>query len=128
MSEEVSLYEQIGGAAKIREIVTTFYPKVQQHPALAPLFPSDIQPVMDKQLQFMSQLLGGPPLYSEKYGHPMMRARHMAFPIDRTRADAWLACMDETLSEVGLDEAIQQLLMNRFAGMAYHFINTPHPV
>ena len=118
-----SMIDIIGGETKIRQIVELFYPKVQKHPLLAPLFPTQIEPVMEKQFQFMTQLFGGPPLYSERYGHPMMRARHMAFPINQERADAWLACMRETLNEVGLDKAIQALLIERFKGMAYHFIN-----
>jgi hemoglobin len=117
------MYDIIGGDKQIRKIVETFYPKVQQHPLLAPLFPADIQPVMEKQHQFMTQLFGGPHLYSDQYGHPMMRARHLSFPIDRERADAWLACMRETLAEVGLAEPLQNMLMERFTGMAYHFMN-----
>lgn len=34
-----------------------FYPKVLKNPLLAPLFPSDIEPVMDKQYMFLSQFL-----------------------------------------------------------------------
>ena len=117
------MYDLIGGDTQVRAIVETFYPKVQQHPLLAPLFPPDIKPVMEKQHQFLTQLLGGPALYSERHGHPMMRARHLAFPIDQSRADAWLACMHETLTELGLNDDIRRMLMERLAGMAYHFMN-----
>ncbi len=86
-------YEAMGGADGIRKLVEAFYPKVQEHPLLAPLFPEDIAPVMEKQYMFLTQFFGGPPLFSEQYGHPMMRARHMAFPITPERAEAWLGCM-----------------------------------
>lgn len=123
MNNSKTIYDIIGGEAKIREIVETFYPKVKQNPWLAPLFPEDINPVMEKQYQFMSQLLGGPPLYSDRYGHPMMRARHLPFHIDRPRADAWLECMEASLMEVGISNDIREHLMERFTGMAYHFMN-----
>lgn len=118
-----SLYDAIGGAPMIRRIVEAFYPKVQAHPLLAPLFPENIIPVMEKQYLFLTQFLGGPALYSDQYGHPMMRARHLPFPITPKRADAWLDCMKRALAETGLDETLQQLVWERLKVPAYHFIN-----
>jgi hemoglobin len=118
-----TLYETMGGAPVLRRVVEAFYPKVQAHPLLGPLFPADIFPVMEKQIQFLTQLLGGPALYSELHGHPMMRARHMPFPITRERADAWLGCMGAALNEAGVDEPLRTVLLERLKGPAYHFIN-----
>lgn len=107
----------------VRRLVEAFYPKVQEQPLLAPLFPEDILPVMEKQYLFLSQFLGGPSLYSDEFGHPMMRARHMPFPITRERADAWLECMRQALAESGLEAELQSLVLERLKGPAYHFIN-----
>ena len=123
MSQTNNLYHLIGGDETVRMIVELFYSKVQKHPSLAPLFPDDIEPVIEKQHQFMTQLFGGPALYSEVHGHPMMRARHLSVPIDQARADAWLGCMQESLEEVGLEKDIKTMMMERFTGMAYHFMN-----
>ncbi|MEC0232083.1 globin domain-containing protein [Paenibacillus alba] len=123
--ERSTLYELMGGAEMVRRIVEAFYPKVQQHPLLAPLFPSNIDPVIEKQILFLSQFFGGPSLYSDVHGHPMMRARHMPFPITQERADAWLGCMAEALTEVGLPQDLRDFLLDRLKGSAYHFINTP---
>ncbi len=120
-----TLYDLIGGAPAIRSIVEAFYPKVQAHPDLAPLFPEDIRPVMDKQFMFLSQFFGGPSLYSDQYGHPMMRARHLPFPITPKRAEAWLSCMAEALKEVGMEEKLRAVVLERLSGPAYHFVNTP---
>lgn len=49
----MELYEHMGGATKIREIVNAFYPKVQEDPLLATIFPEDLTPVMEKQYQFV---------------------------------------------------------------------------
>lgn len=124
LREYGSLYDAIGGAPVLRRIVEAFYPKVQAHPLLEPLFPEDIRPVMEKQFMFLSQFLGGPPLYSEAYGHPMMRARHLPFPITRERADAWLDCMRRALEEVGLAPELRAMMLERLSGPAYHFVNT----
>ncbi|MGG1553368.1 globin [Paenibacillus ferrarius] len=120
-----TVYDLMGGAATIRRLIEAFYPKVQAHPLLGPLFPEDILPVMDKQYLFLTQFFGGPQLYSDQYGHPMMRARHMPFPITRERADAWLACMSEAMDEIGMPADGKQFLLERLQGPAYHFINTP---
>ncbi|GAA3409304.1 group 2 truncated hemoglobin YjbI [Paenibacillus hodogayensis] len=123
--ESKSLYEAIGGADALSRIVEAFYPKVQADPLIGPLFPPDIVPVMEKQKLFLTQFFGGPPLYSDQYGHPMMRARHMPFPITPERADAWLGCMKRALEESGLEPELQTLLLQRLKGPAYHFVNTP---
>jgi hemoglobin len=44
-------------------------------------------------------LLGGPPLYHQRYGSPMMRARHLAFPIDEAARQEWLACFERVLAQ-----------------------------
>lgn len=123
-SHAQSIYEAIGGAETIRRIVEAFYPKVQADPLIGPLFPEDIFPVMEKQYMFLSQFFGGPALYTEQYGHPMMRARHMPFEITPERADAWLRCMKRALAEVGLDPELQTLVLERLKAPAYHFVNT----
>ncbi len=124
MTQSRSIYESIGGEAGLRKIVQAFYPKVQAHPQLAPLFPEDIQPIMDKQQLFLTQFFGGPSLYSDQYGHPMMRARHLPFEITQQRADAWLSCMSSALAEAEIEESLRETIMNRLSGTAYHFINT----
>lgn len=119
-----TLYEWIGGEAAIRRIVEAFYPKVTADPKIGHLFPEDITPVMEKQFMFLTQLFGGPRLYTEAYGHPMMRARHLKFEIDVERAEAWLACMKAALEETGLEPEKQAAVLERLKGPAYHFVNT----
>jgi hemoglobin len=120
-----TLYALLGGEKAIKHLVGLFYARVQKDPLLAPLFPENIQPVIDKQYLFLSQFFGGPALYSELYGHPMMRARHMPFPINAERADAWLQCMEGALTEMNINGHLLAALLERLKGTAYHFINTP---
>lgn len=119
-----TIYEAAGGGPAIRDLVERFYPKVQEHPLLAPLFPEDIRPVMEKQYQFLTQFFGGPSLYSDLHGHPMMRGRHLPFPITKERADAWLDCMRRALEETSLPPELQQIMLDRLSGPAYHFVNS----
>ena len=120
-----TLYAALGGAAAIRRLVEAFYPRVQGHPDLAPLFPADIRPVLERQYRFLTQLLGGPPLYSELYGPPMLRARHLPHAVSPRSRDAWLACMAEAVAEAGLPPEAGASLLQRLAPVAAHMVSTP---
>lgn len=120
-----SLYHRMGGEKTLRQLVEKFYAKVAQDPDLAPIFPDDFTEVKEKQFKFLSQFFGGPDLYSQAYGHPMLRARHLPFPITPTRAQAWLRCMHATLDELDLSDEIKQEMMARFIMTAHHMVNTP---
>lgn len=115
-------YEEIG-AEKLSNLIDIFYSKVAEHPDLYPIFPDDLTETARKQKQFQTQFLGGPNLFSEEHGHPMMKARHMPFPITPKRADAWLACMQEAMEEVALDEKFKDLYFKRLSLTARHMVN-----
>jgi hemoglobin len=116
-------YELIGGSETLARLVDTFYDLVKQHPDLAPIFPDDLTETKEKQYQFLTQFLGGPPLYSERHGHPMLRARHMRFPITPKRAEAWLSCMSEAMDRVGLQGDVRKAIFERLTLTAHHMVN-----
>lgn len=122
---EGNLYEDIGGAETLQKLVQVFYTLVAAHPDLAPIFPDDLTETKEKQYKFLTQFLGGPPLYSEEYGHPMLRARHMPFPITPKRAEAWLSCMNKALDNIDLHGPIREFFFHRLIQTAYHMVNHP---
>jgi hemoglobin len=83
--------------------------------------------VMDKQYLFLTQFLGGPALFSERYGHPMMRARHLPFPVTPQRAAAWLSCMSRALAETNIPAPVRDAVILRLSAPAHHFINSEDP-
>ncbi|OPG15972.1 globin [Ferroacidibacillus organovorans] len=118
-----SPYEKIGGEETIGRLVDAFYARVMKHEDLIPIFPRDILPVRDKQFLFLTQFLGGPPLYSNAYGHPMLRARHMPHEITPKRAAAWLSCMREAMDEIGLAGEMRSFIEERLTMTAQHMVN-----
>jgi hemoglobin len=116
-------YELIGGEEVLSRLVDTFYDLVKQHPDLAPIFPDDLTETKEKQFMFLTQFLGGPTLYSDRYGHPMLRARHMRFPITPKRAEAWLSCMSEAMDRVGLEGDVRKAIFERLTLTAHHMVN-----
>lgn len=121
--QKLNPFEAIGGFEMIEKLVEAFYKRVSCHPDLYPIFPGDWPETARKQKQFLTQLLGGPPLYLEEHGHPMMKARHMRFPITPRRAEAWLACMNEAMEEVQLENPWREAIFNRLTMIAHHMVN-----
>ncbi|AZV41776.1 globin [Peribacillus asahii] len=116
-------YEAIG-EGQLHRLIDAFYSKVQKHPDLHPIFPDDLTETIRKQKQFMTQYLGGPSLYTDEHGHPMLRARHLPFEITPERAKAWLFCMYEAMDEIGLEGEIRDFFYHRLFLTAQHMVNT----
>ena len=85
------------GEANIFAMLEAFYHELEQS-SLRHMFPRDMVNASQKSAAFFVGLLGGPPLYHQRYGNPMMRARHLPFVIDETARQEWLACFDRVLA------------------------------
>lgn len=86
------------GRDNLFRLCADFYHRLEQSP-IRPLFPADMPAASEKLAAFLVQVCGGPPLFSERHGQPMMRARHLTFPIDETARLTWLGCFKATLAD-----------------------------
>jgi hemoglobin len=121
-------YALIGGAETIRQLVDRFYDLMELEPAYAvirKLHPADLSPSRDKLNLFLTGWMGGPELYQEKYGHPMLRARHLPFPIGSTERNQWLDCMQRAMDEVAIDAPLKARLHESFFATADWMRNKP---
>lgn len=119
-------YELIGGEDGTRALVQRFYSIMDADPDFAgirALHPASLDGSIDKLYLFLSGWLGGPPLYAQKHGHPMLRARHLPFAIASSERDQWMACMDRAMQECGLDQQLREALYNAFFRTADHMRN-----
>ena len=117
-------YEHIG-KARLEALVNSFYAQVQNHPLLKTIFPDDLTETARKQIQFLTQFLGGPALYTSEHGHPMLRARHLPFEITPERAQAWLSCMSKAMDENNIQGEFREYFIQRLTLTAHHMVNTP---
>ncbi|WP_040204551.1 globin domain-containing protein [Neobacillus jeddahensis] len=124
IEKKLTPFEAIGEST-LHRLVDTFYDLVAQHPDLAPIFPNQFTEIARKQKQFLTQYLGGPSIYTEEHGHPMMRARHLPFPVTPTRAKAWLSCMTRAMDIIDFHGPLREELFARLNLTAQHMINTP---
>jgi hemoglobin len=121
-------YELLGGAAKLRELVERFYDLMDLEPDYAgirKLHPTDLANSREKLFMFLSGWTGGPGLYAERYGHPMLRARHLPFSIGTAERDQWMHCMIQAMEETGLDDRLRAALAQAFFGTADWMRNRP---
>lgn len=87
------------GEANIYRMHEDFYRELAKS-SIAYMFPEDIEELMaasHRSGAFFVGLLGGPPLYQQRYGPPMLRARHLPFLIDEAGRQEWLRCFDVVL-------------------------------
>ncbi|MCL6517658.1 globin [Alicyclobacillus sp.] len=124
MADVRTLYDWAGGDETIRRLVEVFYSKIPQDEDLAPIFPEDLTEIRHKQYLFLTQFFGGPPLFSQAYGAPMLRARHLKVPITRRHARAWLRRMSESLQEIGISGPLYEVMMERLTRAGMHMVNT----
>lgn len=119
---EPTLFDRLG-AENLQLLVDRFYDLVFSNEQIAQLFKTDKNVIKEKQRLFLTQFLGGPPLYSQQYGHPQLRARHLPHPIGEEDAVAWLSCMSSAITSLNLEESLKDELFKRFIPTAMFMVN-----
>lgn len=127
-NQRATIYEAIGGEETMARLIDEFYTRVERNELLRPLFPPTFDEVRQRQFWFLSQLFGGPRLYSEHRGQPMLRARHLPFPITPAHARAWLGCMHEAMASAGISGPAAEAMMSRLTTTAFHMVNQEEQV
>lgn len=120
--EQETLFQRLG-EENLKTLVDRFYDLVFQNEVISHLFKTDKEVIKEKQRLFLTQFLGGPPLYSQQYGHPQLRARHLPHPITEEDAVVWLSCMSEAITSLTIDESIKDELFKRFIPTAMFMVN-----
>lgn len=119
-----TMYEKVGDE-RLTLIIDHFYENVFKNEIIGPLFAkSDKDLVKDKQFCFLTQFLGGPLRYFEKYGNPKMRMRHLPHKIDERAKDEWLRLMKNAIDSLDWDQENKTTLYNCFPTLAAHMMNS----
>ncbi len=110
-------FDWIGGEEKVRQLVDRFYDLMDLEPAYTALRASHgdtLDNARQRLYWFLCGWLGGPQHYTERFGHPRLRQRHMPFSIGILERDQWLACMDQAMGETGVPEDLRARLRDSF--------------
>jgi hemoglobin len=125
-TSENSLYTLIGGEATVRALVKRFYELMDTLPearGIRKMHTADLAGIEEKLFMYLTGWLGGPQLYVEKYGHPMLRARHLPFSIGMSEVKQWLMCMRQALEETIPDQSLRAHIDSALTGLALHMRN-----
>ncbi len=125
---EPSLYELVGGQEGLRNLVETFYDIVEFEPEgralhVLHLRGHGVAHSRVEQLHFLSGFLGGPRLYTQKWGHSNVREMHEHVEISAEAKNAWLRCMVMAIDRVGLPGDVKVRLMTPFTRVATMLVN-----
>ncbi len=116
-----TFYDQIGGESGLRALVERFYDLMDlesDFTALRATHGESLDSAREKLFLFLSGYLGGPDRYIEKFGHPMLRARHLPFSIGIRERDEWVACMGRAMIDCDVPAPLQEHLLHSFFGVA----------
>ena len=124
MEQMQTMYQKLGDE-RLSLLIEAFYARVFKSEIIGPLFlKTPIEIIKDKQYCFLTQYLGGPLRYFEKYGNPKMRLRHAPHKIDEAAKDEWLKLMKEAIWTLEWEEENKQALYNCFPTLAEHMMNS----
>ena len=121
LNAERTPYARLGGEAPVFALVDTFYDLMDTAPefyGIRKLHPESLAGSRSKLKKFLSGWLGGPQLYVQEFGHPMLRARHLPFAIGVEERDQWLACMFSAMEQLSVSKLLQDELQRSFFGTA----------
>lgn len=122
----ITPYERMGGEKAILGLVNRFYfymDTLQETQEIRIMHAADLTPAKEKLFKFLSGWLGGPDLYMQEFGHPMLRRRHLRFAIGLAERDQWMLCMKKALDDMTLDADLRNALQAALSQLASHMIN-----
>ena len=127
MNDGQTVYEAIGGEGGVRKLVDCFYELMETLPegqAARAIHPADLSDSKQKLFEYFSGWLGGPQLFVERRGPPMLRARHLHAPIAAPEIESWLFCFMRAWREVvGNRPEIDELVLPQIHSLARHMRN-----
>ncbi len=124
--ETITLYEAIGGDATVKALTRRFYHLMDTLPEAArcrAIHPADLSGSEAKFYDYLTGYLGGPPVYVEKHGHPMLRRRHFVAPIGPVERDEWLLCFRRAMDETIENPKLRDIIWPPVERLAFHMQN-----
>ena len=110
-------FQWIGGEERVRALTDRFYDLMDLEPAYKELraaHGNELTQAREKLFMFLCGWLGGPSYYTDQFGHPRLRMRHMPFAIGIKERDQWVPCMDQAMTETHVPIELRERLKNSF--------------
>jgi hemoglobin len=98
-----TLFEWLGGAGRLQQLIEVFYRRVADDDLLAPVF-RNMSPEHARHVAaFIAEVFGGPKTYSEEHGgHPAMIRKHLGRALTEAQRRRWMDLLLTCADEVGV--------------------------
>ena len=123
---KTTIYERIGGEEGVRRFTRRFYAVMDSAPEAAAcraIHPESLAESEQKLFEYLSGWLGGPQLFVERRGPPMLRARHLHAPIGPEEIRGWLLCFRWALVDTVPDVEVRAAILPTIETLAAHMRN-----
>ncbi len=116
MTDQATLYDEVGGLPFFEVLVDRFYDGVEADPVVRGVYPTpeDLSFARRKLALFLAEYWGGPAGYSALRGHPRLRMRHAEFPIGPAQRDRWLVHMRAAMESLDPPPNVAEALLRYF--------------
>lgn len=118
------------GAEGVQQMIRDFYDELGRS-KVASLFPQGaaLRESADNSALFWVTVLGGPELYEQKHGKPLIRQRHFRFTISPAEREVWLSCwppaLEKAVMHLGFPPDHQESFMAWVRTFSAWIVNTP---
>ncbi len=127
MAEEaITLYQAIGGDDTVKALSHRFYELMDTLPEarhVRAVHPPSLTGSEEKFYEYLTGYLGGPPLYTDKRGHPRLRSRHFVAQIGPVERDEWLLCFRQAMDETIANPKLREIIWPPIERLAFHMQN-----
>ncbi len=89
---------EIIGQEGVFRILSNVYKRLETA-SIRPMFADNLEVASRRAASFFVQVMGGRPLFTDNYGPPRMRQRHIPFEIDEASRVEWLDCFKAALRD-----------------------------
>jgi hemoglobin len=118
-----SMFEQLGGFARVRLMVSAFYDKVLASQRLGPHFQHiDVRRLIDHQTKFTSAMMGGPASFTDE----QIARAHQRLGITDAEFEEMAELFRETLEDFGVAGPDVERLVAHVLSMRSHVVGESH--
>ena len=132
MSEAIETSQtpyELLGADGIRALADAFYRVMDEAPEAATIramHGDDLGKVRSLLAAYLTQWMGGPPVYLAVKGTMCLTDVHAPYAIGPAEGDQWLFCMERALERIGAPEGLKEMLREPMRRVADTVRNQDH--
>ena len=111
---EDNSYQSAGAEPGLQKLSEDFYFFMRTLPeaqAILKMHPKDLTKSIEKLALFLCGWLGGPKLFSKKYGPIHIPKFHSHFKIGSSEKEAWLLCMQHAIAQQNYSDDFKEYLL-----------------